>query len=151
VNLNGALQARGRGSAAGGFGSVGRVLVIEVALSVALLNCALVTARALSSYIDDIPALPKGQVLTARLSGEESSEIRDRLLAAIRAIPGVVSAGVASHLPRLDPMAMPIEIEPLDGQPQAIIGSAPTTAVSDGFLESIGGRTMTGRDGSGMW
>ena len=70
VNLNGALHAHGRGSAAGGFGSVGRVLVVEVALSVALLNCALVTARALASYIDDIPALPKGQVLTARLSGE---------------------------------------------------------------------------------
>jgi predicted permease len=145
VNLNGALQARGRGSAAGGFGSVGRVLVVEVALSVALLNCALVTARALSSYIDDIPALPKGQVLTARLSGEESTEIRDRLLAGIRAIPGVVSAGVASHLPRLDPIAMPIEIEPLDAQSPAITGSAPTTEVSDGFLESIGGRTMTGR------
>ena len=145
VNLNGALHAHGRGSAAGGFGSVGRVLVVEVALSVALLNCALVTARALASYIDDIPALPKGQVLTARLSGEESKETRDRLLAAIRAFPGVVSAGAASHLPRLDPMAMPIVIEPLDGQSQALTGSAPATEVSDGFLESIGGRTMAGR------
>ena len=145
VNLNGALHAHGRGSAAGGFGSVGRVLVVEVALSVALLNCALVTARALASYIDDIPALPKGQVLTARLSGEESKETRDRLLAAIRALPGVLSAGAASHLPRLDPIAMPIVIEPLDGQSQALIGSAPATEVSDGFLESIGGRPMAGR------
>jgi predicted permease len=145
VNLNGALHAQGRGSAAGGFGSVGRVLVVEVALSVALLNCALVTARALASYIDDIPALPKGQVLTARLSGEESKETRDRLLAAIRAFPGVVSAGAASHLPRLDPTAMPIVIEPLNGQSQGLTGSAPMTEVSDGFLESIGGRTMAGR------
>lgn len=145
VNLNGALHAHGRGSAAGGFGSVGRVLVVEVALSVALLNCALVTTRALASYIDDIPALPKGQVLTARLSGEESKEIRDRLLAAIRAIPGVLSAGAASHLPRLDPVAMPMVIEPLNGQSQPLTGSAPATEVSDGFLESIGGRTMTGR------
>ena len=145
VNLNGALHAQGRGSAAGGFGSVGRVLVVEVALSVALLNCALVTARALASYIDDIPALPKGQVLTARLSGEESKETRDRLLAEIRAFPGVVSAGAASHLPRLDPNAMAIVIEPLDTQSQALTGSVPATEVSDGFLESIGGRTMTGR------
>jgi predicted permease len=144
VNLNGALHAHGRGSAAGGFGSVGRVLVVEVALSVALLNCALVTARALASYIDDIPALPKGQVLTARLSGEESKAARDRLLAMIRAFPGVVSAGAASHLPRLDPAAMPILIEPLDRE-SPVTGSAPTMEVSDGFLESIGGRTLAGR------
>lgn len=127
------------------FGSVGRVLLVEVALSVALLNCALVTARALASYIGDIPALPKGQVLTARLSGETSKETRDRLLAAIRTMPGVVSAGVASHLPRLDPAALPIVIEPRGGQSQPLTGSAPATAVSDGFLESIGGRRLTGR------
>lgn len=145
VNLNGVMHAHGRGSAAGGFGSVGRVLVVEVALSVALLNCALVTARALVSYIGDIPALPKGQVLTARLSGEQSKETRERLLAAIRAFPGVLSAGAASHLPRLDPTAVPIVIEPLSGQSQALAGSAPATEVTDGFLESIGGRTMAGR------
>src|SRR5690606_25943073 len=111
--------------AAGGFGKVGRVLVLEVALSVALLNCALVTARALSSHLDDIPALPKGQVLTARLRLDESKETRDRLLASIRALPGVLSAGAASHLPRLDPMAMPIAIEPIDGASQELSGSAP--------------------------
>jgi hypothetical protein len=80
VHLNGALHAHGRGSAAGGLGSVGRVLVVKVVLSVALLNCALLTARAVV-YVDDIPALPKGQVLTSRLSLEESKETRDRLLA----------------------------------------------------------------------
>jgi predicted permease len=145
VNLNGALHAQGRGSAAGGFGSVGRVLVVEVALSVALLNGALVTARALASYIDDIPSLPKGHVLTARLSSEETKDTRDRLLSAIRALPGIVSAGSASHLPRLDPIAMPIEIEAIDSQSQAQTGSAPAIEVSDGFLESIGGRTIAGR------
>jgi putative ABC transport system permease protein len=145
VNLTGALHAHGRGSAAGGFGSIGRVLVVEVALSVALLNCALVTARALASYVDDIPALPKGQVLTARLSGKESKETRDRLLAAIRAFPGVVSAGAASHLPRLDPFAVPIAIEPAGGEAGAVTGAAPATEVSDGFLESIGGKPIAGR------
>ncbi|HEX6164053.1 MAG TPA: ABC transporter permease, partial [Vicinamibacterales bacterium] len=80
ANLIGALHAQGRGLTPTGFGSVGRVLVIEVALAVVLLNCALVTARAYSAYLDDIPALPKGQVLTARLSGEQSKEVRDRML-----------------------------------------------------------------------
>jgi putative ABC transport system permease protein len=145
VNLNRVMHAHDRGSAAGGFGSAGRILVVEIALSAALLNSALVTSRALASYVDDIPALPRGQVLTARLSGEQSKETRDRLLAATRALPGVVSAGAASHLPRLDPAAVPIVIESLSGESPALAGSAPATEVSDGFLESIGGRTMAGR------
>ena len=145
VNLNGVLHAQGRGSAAGGFGSAGRVLMMEVALSVALLNCAVVTSRALASYLDEIPALPNGQVLTARLSGEQSKQTRDRILASTRALPGVLSAGAASHLPRLDSTAVPIMIEPLTSEGQGSAGSAPATEVSDGFLESIGGRTTVGR------
>ena len=145
VNLSGVMHAHGRGLAAGGFGSVGRVLMVEVALSVALLNCAMVTSRALASYLDDIPALPKGQVLTARLSGEQSKDTRERLLAETRALPGVLSAGAASHLPRLDPTAVPVVIEPLDRQSPALAGSAPAIEVSDGFLESIGGRPTAGR------
>ena len=87
ANLIGALHAQGRGLTPTGFGSVGRVLVIEVALSVALLNGALVMARAYASYLDDIPALPKGEVLTARLSGEQSKDVRDRMLAASARCP----------------------------------------------------------------
>jgi putative ABC transport system permease protein len=140
-----ALHAHGRGSTSSGLAGVGRVLVIEVALSVALLNGAIVMARAFASYVDDIPALPTGQVLTARLSGEQSQEIRDRLLTVIRAFPGVVSAGAATHLPRLDPIARPVEIPSLERLLPAQIVAAPITDVSDGFLESIGGRALTGR------
>lgn len=145
ANLIGALQAQGRGLTPTGFGSVGRVLVIEVALSVALLNGALVMARASVSYLDDIPALPTGVVLTARVSGEQSKNVRDRVLAAVRAVPGVVSAGAASHLPRQRPIAVPIEIESIDGRSPSLIGRSPATSVSEGFLESIGGRPLTGR------
>jgi putative ABC transport system permease protein len=142
-NLIGALHAQGRGLTPPGFGSVGRVLVIEVALSVALLNGALVMARAYASYLDDIPALPKGQVLTARLSGGQSKDVRDRVLASVRELPGVVSAGVASHLPRQQPLAVPIEIESI-GAP-SLIGQVPALTVSEGFLEAIGGQPLTGR------
>ena len=145
TNLAGALHAQGRGSTPGGLAGVGRILVIEIALSVALLNGAIVMARAFQSYIDDIPALPKGEVLTARLSGAHSKDTRDRLLLAMRALPGVVSAGAASHLPRLDPMATPIVVESPDRQVPDLTGKAPATEVSDGFLESIGGRTLAGR------
>jgi putative ABC transport system permease protein len=145
ANLVGALHAQGRGVTPTGFASIGRVLVIEVALSVALLNCALVTARAYASYLDDIPALPKGQVLTARLSGEQSKDVRDRVLAAVRALPGVASAGAASHLPRQQPIAGPIEIESIDGRSPSLTGRSPALSVSEGFLETIGGRPLTGR------
>lgn len=145
TNLVGALHAQGRGSTPGGLARVGRVLVIEVALAVALLNAAIVTARAFRSYIDDIPALPKGQVLTARVSGTHSKETRDRLLAGIRALPGVVSAGAASHLPRLDPMAVPFVTESIDGGLPPEAAAAPVTEVTDGFLESIGARPLAGR------
>ena len=145
ANLIGALHAQGRGVTPTGFDSVGRVLVIEVALSVALLNGALVMARAYASYLDDIPALPKGQVLTARLSGDQSKDVRDRVLAAVRALPGVVSAGAASHLPRQQPIAGPIEIESADGRSPSLIDHSPALSVSEGFLETIGGQPLTGR------
>ena len=144
ANVNAAVQSQSRGTVAGGFGSVGRSLFVEVALSVALLNCALVTAQALAAYVDDIPALPKRQVLTARLTGEDSQPVRNRLLAAVRTMPGVVSAGAGSHLPRLDPGAVPITIES-QGVFPSLSGSAPATGVTEGFLESIGGRPLAGR------
>jgi predicted permease len=145
ANLTGALHAQGRGLTPTGFGSVGRVLVIEVALSVALLNGAIVMARSYASYVDDIPALPKGQVLTARLSGEQTKDVRDRELAAIRALPGVVSAGSASHLPRQRPIGRPMEIEPIARESVPVQGNSPAIEASEGYLESIGGRPLAGR------
>jgi predicted permease len=145
TSLIGGLHAQGRGVTPSGLASIGRVLVIEVALSVALLNGALVTARAYASYTDDIPALPKGEVLTARLSGEQSKEVRDQVLEAARALPGVVSAGAASHLPRQRPLTGAIEIESVDGRSPSRISSAPALSVSEGLLETIGGRPLTGR------
>ena len=145
ANLAGALHGHGRGLTPTGFDSVGRVLVVEVALSVALLNGALVMARAYASYMDDIPALLKGQVLTARLSGEQSKDTRDRMLTAIRALPGVMSAGVSSHLPRQRAIGMPIEIESIDHRSPSLIGNSPAMQVGEGFIETIGGREISGR------
>ena len=98
-DLRNSLQA-GRGFAAGGFGRVGAVLlVVEIALSVALLNGAVTMARAFTSFIDEIPALPTNQVLTAHLG-----RIRSRVMPAIasskprRELPGVVAAGAGQQL-----------------------------------------------------
>jgi putative ABC transport system permease protein len=73
-DLRNTLQA-GRGFASGRFGRVGAaLLVVEITLSVGLLNGAVTMARAFDSYMNEIPALPKNQVLTAQFGQIESAE-----------------------------------------------------------------------------
>lgn len=135
-----------RGFAFGGFGKVGAVLlVVEIALSVALLNGAVTTARAFTAYFDDIPALPKNQILTAQLGRIPSPELRDRVVAAARALPGVISAGATEQLPRLYPPPRPTSVEPLGNEPLMAPQPAPGHAVGDGFLEAIGATAISGR------
>jgi hypothetical protein len=143
--LRNTLQA-GRGFAFGGFGRVGAVLlVVEIALSIALLNGAVTMARAFSSYVNDIPAVPKNGVLTAQLGRIRNPEQRDKVVAAARALPGVVAAGAGQHLPRLYPPPRTIVIEPMPGEPVLAPRPAPGHAVGEGFLEAVGGRPVLGR------
>jgi predicted permease len=144
-DLRNSLQA-GRGFAAGGFGRIGAgLLVIEIALSVALLNGAVTMARAFESYVDEIPALPKNQVLTAQLGRVTSTESRNKIIGAAAALPGVVAAGAATGLPRLYPQPRATAVEPLGDEPVQAAMPAPSHAVGDGFLEAIGARTLSGR------
>ena len=144
-DLRNTLQA-GRGFAAGGFGRIGAVLlIVEIALSVALLNGAVTMARAFTSYIDEIPALPKNQVLTAHLGRVREPEARAKVVAAARQLPGVAAAGAGQHLPRLYPPPRPIAIESIGDEPTLAPQPAPGHAVSEGFLEAIGGRPVLGR------
>jgi predicted permease len=144
-DLRNTLQA-GRGFAFGGFGKVGALLlVVEIALAVGLLNGAVTMARAFSSYIDDVPALPKNQVLTAHLGRIPSSDVREKVMAAIRQMPGVVAVGAGAQLPRLYPPPRPTSVEPMGDEPVMSPQPAPGHAVSNGFLEAIGARVVAGR------
>ena len=144
-DLRNTLHA-GRGFAFGGFGKLGAaLLVIEIALSVGLLNGAVTMARAFESYVDEIPALPKNQVLTAQLGRIETPELRDRIIEAAANMPGVVAAGAAQHLPRLYPQPRATAVEPLNGEAVIAAMPAPSHAVGKGFLEAIGARTVSGR------
>ena len=144
-DLRNSLQA-GRGFAAGGFGRVGAVLlVVEIALSIALLNGAVTMARAFTSFIDEIPALPRNQVLTAHLGRIREPEMRDKVAAAMAELPGVIAAGAGQHLPRLYPPPRPVSVEPAEAEPMQAPQPAPGHAVANGFLEAIGARAVAGR------
>ena len=136
----------GRGFAAGGFGRVGAaLLIVEIALSVGLLNGAMTMARAFNAYFDEIPALPKNQVLTAHLGRVRSPEMRDKIVEAAAAMPGVQAAGAGQLLPRLYPMPRPTAVEPIGDEPRQAAMPAPSHAVGNGFLQAIGARALSGR------
>jgi putative ABC transport system permease protein len=144
-DLRNALQS-GRGFAFGGFGKAGAfMLVVEVALSVALLNGAVTMARAFNSYIQDVPALPKNQVLTAHLGRIDSTEARDQIVEAAKLLPGVVAAGAGQLLPRLYPPPRPTAVEPIGDETPMAAQPAPSHAVANGYLEAIGARSLSGR------
>jgi predicted permease len=139
------LQA-GRGFAPGGFGRVGAVmLVVEIALSIALINGAVAMTRAFRGYFQEVPAVPVNQILTAHLGRVRDQGDRDRIVEAARALPGVIAAGAAQSVPRLYPTPRPTAIEPLGDEPAAAPRPAPTHPAGNGFLEAIGARPIAGR------
>jgi hypothetical protein len=83
--------------------------------------------------------------LTAQLGRVPSAEMRDKIVTAAAALPGVVAAGAGQHLPRLYPQPRPTAIEPLADEPVQAAQPAPSHAVGNGFLEAIGARTLSGR------
>ena len=149
----------GRGGGLG-FGRIGgTMMVVEMALSVALVSGAVSLARGVARYGELEVDLPDREVLTAQISldavtvadpraaGAESAgaTTRERLLAAVRDIPGVVGAGAATSLPRMSPGARSVSLAPADGagDPEAV--RAPVVGVSEGFLESLDGEALAGR------
>jgi hypothetical protein len=110
-----------------------------------LLNGAVTMARAFDSYMNEIPALPKNQVLTAQFGQIESAEWRDKVVEAAAAIPRVVAAGASRSLPRIYPMPRPTAVEAIGDEPVQAAMPAPSHPVGPGFLETIGARTLSGR------
>jgi putative ABC transport system permease protein len=144
-DLRNSLQS-GRGFAAGGFGRLGAALmIVEIALSVALLNGAVTMVRAFDALRGDVVALPKGRILTAHIGRIESPEMRDKVVTAARQLPGVEAVGAADLLPRLFARISRVAIEPVAGEPARAPEPAPSHAAGLGFLETISSRVVSGR------
>ena len=130
-----------------GLGRVGTALIaVQVALAIAFLNGALVMARGVAGYGRALVGVPPNQVLTARVTIDPKHPGQyDALVDAIRRMPGVVSAGLATSLPRLSPPTEMISIEALPGDAPSAPRAAPVVGVTAGFLETLGGAALTGR------
>lgn len=150
----GVLRAAGRG---GGVGRVGgAMIVIEVAVSVALLGYAAVFAQGYRAYLEPAFDLPEDHVLTARVqvapfprpgAREADAVGADSLRALQRGVEealgemdGVTGVALASHLPRTSPYPLPLEIE---GRGPVL--TVPVVSQGPGFFSVMNAAPLAGR------
>ena len=127
-----------------GFGKVGgSMIALQVALSIALLNGALLMARGVAGYMQPTLLVPAGEVLTARVVTEKASA--DAIVKAIAAIPEVRAAGAGSSLPGLSPSAIMTTVEGMTAGSESIARPAPVVEVAAGFFETLGAGARAGR------
>jgi putative ABC transport system permease protein len=127
-----------------GLGAAGNAMVaFQVALSIALLNAALVMARGVAGYMSPPVPVPPGEVLTARVWSETvpAAPIAD----AVAAMAGVRAAGASTSLPGLSPPAVMTEIQPLPGEPEITVRPAPVVGVRGAFFDAFDAKAEAGR------
>ena len=142
-DLAATLAASPRG-ASNTFGwASGLMVAVQVALSIALLNAALVMARGVAGYMSPTLPVQAGEVLTARVWTESSTP--DAVVNAIAAIPGVTAAGASTSLPGLSPAALMTAVQPPAGEAAMVARPAPVVAVRARFFETLGSKANAGR------
>ena len=158
------LQAGSRGVSGLGLGRFGSTMtVMEMALSVALVGAALVTARGALSSLDPDYGLPEGEILTANLRiqrpdppaefvgdveawrTESILETRRAALEAIRKLPGVASVGAVSSLPGDNAGLRATVVDGGGEEAPAAARKAPVASVLPGYLKALGARPLAGR------
>ncbi len=148
-----------------GLGRIGAtMMVVELALSVALLSGALVMARGLTQYLDQAVELPADKILAARLLGAREAPAphgtdggkrpgvaplpTHAITAALQHTAGVVAVGSGSDLPGNDAWERWVEVDDDAGSSNARAASAqlaPVARVTPGFLEALDARAVAGR------
>jgi predicted permease len=129
----------------------GGLVVIQIAMTVVLLVCAGLLMRTVVRIVSAESGFDKQHALVTRLMLSETvrfnvtdrAQFVDRLVRAVRGIPGVVSAGVGSDLPpRGTQLRMTVRIVRDD---KSEIFALNVSAVTPGYLESIGAKLVSGR------
>jgi predicted permease len=143
-DVAGALAASSRTSAAGFGRTATAMIAAQVALSIALLNGALVVARGVAGYMKPPLRIAASEVLTARVWAERAFDA-ERLLDAVSTVPGVVATGAASSLPGLSPATSMIVVQPADGSAAGPARPAPIVAVRGAFFAALGAGATAGR------
>jgi predicted permease len=134
----------GTRQASAGFGVASGVMVaVQMALSIALLNGALIMARGVAGYMSPSLPVPAREVLTARIYSQHAAAAA--VIDAVAAMPGVIAAGAATSLPGLSPPLQMIEVEATDGEPQSAVKPAPVVEADRGFFAALGGEARAGR------
>jgi putative ABC transport system permease protein len=141
-DLMSALAAGSRGTSSA-FGWASTVMIaVQVALSIALLNAALVMARGVAGYMNPSVPVNAAEVLTARVWTEVVSP--EAIVKAAGSLPGVIAAGVSTSLPGLSPTAVMTAVEATAGSFVAA-RPAPMVEVRAAFFETLGARQTAGR------
>ena len=156
TNLAEVIQSNSRSaSSSRGVRALSGVLVVgQVAVALMLLTGAGLLIQSFAQALRVDTGLDAGKVVTARIaltrehraSDEASSKIRDRLLQAMREIPGVTSVALAASTPfqgGLPINAFTLETDTLPpGSPQP---GAFRVIVTPGYRETLGLRLVEGR------
>lgn len=142
---------RGRGGAAVGGAGLRRVLVVvQFAVTVALLVGTIVVYHQLRFMQAKDLGFDGEQVVTVELPGNATPDRREAIRADVQARPGVAAATVASAVPSrfritlgFRPEEVSTEARPAD--PDASISFTPAVVDAD-FIETLGVRLVAGRD-----
>jgi putative ABC transport system permease protein len=154
-DLRATLQSgNGRGGDVRFGRTAGIMIVAQIAVSIVMLHGALIFADSLGQYDGHTLDLP-ANVLTAgfrfgatrpNAGGPPPASISAGEVEAVAsALPGVISAGLATALPRHSPPAQLVEIEALPGEISQEPRPAPAAQVSAGFFATLDATPLAGR------
>jgi predicted permease len=156
-DLNSALRQEGRGRTASRGTMILRSALVssQVALAFVLMTGAGLMVRSFRTAVAVDPGFEPNGVLTAAVTlprgrypdADSWRRFTDDLLVGVRAVPGVVAAGVATEIPFSGELSSnPIFPEGWSPSPGESLISAVQTMAGPGYFDAMGIRLLEGRD-----
>ena len=158
LNVQDSLRREQAANASLRFGGVWTtVIVVQVAITVALLPLAAVLVIASNRFHERAQAVDADRYLTAGVTFDRqdtdaaADADRDRRSLAdlerrLRAEPGVEQVAFADRLPVMDQSKYGVELDPATGAPATAVRASTLVHVSSGFFSAFGTGVVAGRD-----